>query len=135
MISPSSFYTAIYKIKSVKYIISILFLFIPFTALSQEKEVISYHFEYGFGLSDFYSYPQRFEQDKIMPFPILDEYMVGIKFKKKDFEIMPMIGIVEQEWYDRKMVYKPTVGVVIKKKNLHFKISNGGFTLLYIIQH
>lgn len=45
--------------------------------------------------------------------------MVEIKFKKKDFEIIPMIGIVEQEWYDRKMVYKPTVGVVIKKKNLH----------------
>lgn len=115
----------------MKKIIILVIFFFSLPVFSQEKRdrIIAYHFEYGFGLSDFYNFPKREEKGNVIPFPILDEYLFGLTIKKEKIEIIPMIGIIEIEDYHGKIKYKPSSGVIIKRRNLHFKITNGGFSI------
>lgn len=68
----------------MKKIIIILSILCSFPLFSQEKQsnFVEYHFEYGFGLSEFTEFPKKKEKGNVIPFPILDEYLVGFTFKK-----------------------------------------------------
>lgn len=115
-----------------KIIIILSILIYSFPLFSQEKmdKFVEYHFEYGFGLSEFTEFPKKVERGNVIPFPILDEYLVGLTIKKEKIEISPIIGIIESEKYNGRVRYEISSGVVIKRKNLRFKITNGGFSFV-----
>lgn len=119
-------------------IIVCIFLLISALAMNaqEKKEPITYHFEYGFGMMDIYSIPKRFEKDNILPFPMLDEYLIGYKFPIKTGYIIPNIGVFEKSYdirYDEKRIvqshYGFSGGFVVRHKQFDFKISNRGFSV------
>ena len=119
-------------------IIVCIFLLISALAMNaQEKyKVVGYHFEYGFGLMDIHSFPKRFEKDEILPFPILDEYVVGYKFPTKTGYVLPNVGVFEKSYditYGKDRIVKSTYGFsggcIVRHKQFDFKISNRGFSV------
>ena len=119
-------------------IIVCIFLLISALAMNaQEKyKVVGYHFEYGFGLMDIHSIPKRFEKDEILPFPILDEYVVGYKFPTKTGYVLPNVGVFEKSYditYGKDRIVKSTYGFsggcIVRHKQFDFKISNRGFSV------
>lgn len=115
-----------------KNIIILSILLCSFPLFSQEKmdKFVEYHFEYGFGLSEFTEFPKKLEKGNVIPFPILDEYLVGFTVKTKNIEISPIIGIIETEEYNGRIKYKISSGVVINRKKLSLKLTNGGFSIV-----
>lgn len=115
-----------------KIIIILSMLLGSFPLFSQEKmdKFIEYHFEYGFGLSEFTEFPKKLEKGNVIPFPILDEYLIGFTVKTKNIEISPIIGIIETEKYNGRIKYRASSGLVIKRKKLSLKLTNGGFSIV-----
>lgn len=120
-----------------KVIVCIFLLISALAMNAQEKEkVVGYHFEYGFGLMDIHSFPKRFERDENLPFPILDEYVVGYKFPTKTGYVLPNIGVFEKSYditYGKDRIVKSTYGFsggcIVRHKQFDFKISNRGFSV------
>lgn len=118
----------------MRLILTFILFLIPFLSFSQEREkrLVSYHFEYGFGLTEQYDFPKRFERDEVVHFPTLDEYMVGFSFPVEEVKVTPIIGVLEiSNEVQRKgrTTYEISGGIIIERKNLRLKVSNRGFSL------
>lgn len=100
-----------------------------------KKQLISHHFEHGFGMMDIYSPPKTCEKDNITSFPMLDEYLIGINFKTKYVNFEPVIGIFEKSYdirYNKKRIAKSyymfSGGIIINYNSFKLKITNTGFS-------
>lgn len=118
----------------MRLILTFILFLIPFLSFSQEREnhLVSYHFEYGFGLTEQHDFPKRLERDEVVHFPTLDEYMIGFSFPVEEVKVTPIIGVLEiSNEVPRKgrTTYEISGGIIIERKNLRLKISNRGFSL------
>lgn len=115
-----------------KIIILLIILVIPIHSIAKNFTLKSYHFEYGSGLMNIYSFPKYYERCDIVHPPALDEYMIGVELPIEDSCITPIIGISETSYdFDREAgsEYIISCGVVVERDNIKFKITNKGFSL------